>query len=77
LLIFSFFLVVCFVIVGTHERSAAPTLSTSSPRLSVCRQGVMSDDVVLDIGCGDGRVLVTMAKILGCRGIGIDISEVQ
>jgi len=32
--------------------------------------------VILDVGCGDGRVLVTMAKVLGCRGIGIDISQV-
>ncbi|CAM9241391.1 unnamed protein product [Pylaiella littoralis] len=34
-----------------------------------------SDDVVLDVGCGDGRVLVTLAKVLGCRGIGVDISQ--
>lgn len=33
--------------------------------------------MVLDVGCGDGRVLVTMAKVLGCRGIGIDISQVR
>jgi len=33
--------------------------------------------VILDVGCGDGRVLVTMAKILRCRGIGIDISQVR
>lgn len=34
-------------------------------------------DVILDLGCGDGRVLVTMAKVIGCRGIGVDISQVQ
>ncbi|CAM9420295.1 unnamed protein product [Scytosiphon promiscuus] len=37
--------------------------------------GITSDDVVLDIGCGDGRVLVTLAKVLGCQGVGIDISQ--
>ena len=42
----------------------------------ICLEDVTSDDVILDVGCGDGRVLVTMAKILGCRGIGIDISQV-
>lgn len=39
--------------------------------------GLTLNDVVLDIGCGDGRVLVTAAKMLGCRGIGIDVSEVK
>ena len=37
----------------------------------------MLDDVVLDIGCGDGRVLVAVAKVLGCRGIGVDVSQVN
>lgn len=39
--------------------------------------GLTAQDVILDVGCGDGRVLVTMAKVLGCRGIGVDISEVR
>lgn len=39
-------------------------------------EDIQQDDVILDVGCGDGRVLVTMAKVLGCRGIGIDISQV-
>lgn len=39
--------------------------------------GLTPDDVVLDIGSGDGRVLVTAAKMLGCRGIGIDVSKVK
>lgn len=42
----------------------------------VDREDLSADDVVLDVGCGDGRVLVTMAKVLGCRGIGIDVSQV-
>ena len=33
---------------------------------------VTSNDVVYDLGCGDGRIVVTAAK-LGARGIGIDI----
>jgi SAM-dependent methyltransferase len=31
------------------------------------------DDVVYDLGCGDGRIVITAAKELGCRGVGIDI----
>jgi SAM-dependent methyltransferase len=31
------------------------------------------DDVVYDLGCGDGRILVTAAKRYGCRCFGFDI----
>jgi SAM-dependent methyltransferase len=34
---------------------------------------VSGDDVVYDLGCGDGRIVITAAKQLGCRGVGIDI----
>lgn len=30
-------------------------------------------DVVYDLGCGDGRIVVTAAKEYGARGVGIDI----
>jgi predicted methyltransferase len=35
---------------------------------------VTKDDVVYDLGCGDGRFVVTAAKKYGCRGVGYDIS---
>lgn len=31
------------------------------------------DDVVYDLGCGDGRFLITAAKKHGCRGAGFEI----
>jgi SAM-dependent methyltransferase len=34
---------------------------------------VDSKDVVYDLGCGDGRLVVTAAKTYGARGVGIDI----
>jgi len=34
---------------------------------------VDKDDVVYDLGCGDGRIVITAAKKYGCRGVGIDI----
>lgn len=34
---------------------------------------VSSDDLVYDLGSGDGRIVVTAAKEHGARGIGIDI----
>jgi SAM-dependent methyltransferase len=35
---------------------------------------VTKDDLVYDLGCGDGRFVVTAAKKYGCRAVGYDIS---
>jgi SAM-dependent methyltransferase len=35
---------------------------------------VQATDVVYDLGCGDGRVVVTAAKTYGARGVGVDIN---
>jgi precorrin-6B methylase 2 len=35
--------------------------------------GVTANDVVYDLGCGDGRIVITAAKLYGARGVGIDI----
>jgi precorrin-6B methylase 2 len=34
---------------------------------------VTTDDVVYDLGCGDGRIVVTAAKRYGCKAIGYDV----
>jgi ubiquinone/menaquinone biosynthesis C-methylase UbiE len=34
---------------------------------------VDKDDVVYDLGCGDGRMVIYAAKNFGARGVGIDI----
>jgi tRNA G37 N-methylase Trm5 len=36
--------------------------------------GVHKGDVVYDLGCGDGRTVVTAAKQYGVRAVGIDIN---
>jgi cyclopropane fatty-acyl-phospholipid synthase-like methyltransferase len=33
-------------------------------------------DVVYDVGCGDGRMVIAAAKIYGARGVGIEIDPV-
>jgi len=38
---------------------------------------VGKNDVLYDLGCGDGRIVVTAAKQLGARGTGIDIDPVR
>lgn len=35
--------------------------------------GVKKGDVVYDLGCGDGRIVIAAAKEFGARGVGIDI----
>jgi precorrin-6B methylase 2 len=39
--------------------------------LRIARVG--KDDVLFDLGCGDGRIVVTAAKLHGTRGTGIDL----
>jgi ubiquinone/menaquinone biosynthesis C-methylase UbiE len=34
-------------------------------------------DVLFDLGCGDGRIVITAAKKRGARGTGIDINPVR
>src|SRR5499433_3628230 len=39
--------------------------------------GVKKGDVVYDLGCGDGRMVIAAAKTYGARGVGIDINPVR
>jgi SAM-dependent methyltransferase len=34
---------------------------------------VQKDDLLYDLGCGDGRIVVTAAKKYGCKAVGYDI----
>jgi uncharacterized protein (TIGR03000 family) len=34
---------------------------------------VTKDDVVYDLGCGDGRIVIAAAKKYGCKAVGIDL----
>lgn len=35
--------------------------------------GVRPDDIVIDLGSGDGRIVIAAARYLGARGVGIEI----
>jgi SAM-dependent methyltransferase len=39
--------------------------------------GVKKTDIVYDLGCGDGRIVIAAAKSFGARGVGIDINPVR
>lgn len=38
---------------------------------------VSRDDVVYDLGCGDGRIVVTAARRYGCRAVGYDLDRLR
>lgn len=38
-------------------------------------KGEWKDQVVYDLGCGDGIVNVELAKLFGTRGVGLDLDE--
>jgi SAM-dependent methyltransferase len=39
--------------------------------------GVGKNDVVYDLGCGDGRIVISAAQQFGARGVGVDIDPVR
>lgn len=64
---------------GSHGREDAEDLApyVATPRPVLDRMLEMAavgpDDIVYDIGCGDGRIVITAAERFGARGVGIDI----
>jgi SAM-dependent methyltransferase len=67
---------------GSHGREDAADLApfVPTPQNVVERMleaaSVDKSDVVYDLGCGDGRMVITAAKIYGARGVGIEIDPV-
>jgi SAM-dependent methyltransferase len=39
--------------------------------------GVTKNDVVYDLGCGDGRIVIAAARKFGARGVGVDIDPAR
>ena len=60
---------------AAQETNLAPFVPT--PQDVVDRMlelaGVTENDVVYDLGCGDGRIVITAARRFGARGVGVDI----
>ena len=64
---------------GSHGRDdavdLAPWVPTPQPVVDRMLQlaAVTRHDVLYDIGCGDGRIVITAARRYGARGVGLDI----
>lgn len=62
---------------GSQRPTLAPYIPTPQDvvdRMLEVAQ-VTNKDTVFDLGCGDGRVVITAAKKYGARGVGIDIDK--
>ena len=68
---------------GSHGRSDAPDFApyVPTPEAVVERMLAMAqidkNDILYDLGCGDGRIVITAAKKYGIRGVGIDIDPMR
>ena len=64
---------------GSHGRTdavdLAPYVPTPMPVVEKMLEmaAVNAESMIFDLGCGDGRIIITAAKIYGARGVGIDI----
>jgi SAM-dependent methyltransferase len=64
-------------------QAGRPTLApfVATPQEVVDRMLQLADvktgDVVYDLGCGDGRLVITAAKRYGARGVGVDIDPAR
>eukprot|EP00697_Spironema_sp_BW2_P017596 gnl/Spiro4/9332_TR4914_c0_g1_i1.p1 gnl/Spiro4/9332_TR4914_c0_g1~~gnl/Spiro4/9332_TR4914_c0_g1_i1.p1 ORF type:complete len:202 (+),score=47.86 gnl/Spiro4/9332_TR4914_c0_g1_i1:59-664(+) len=56
--------------VSPHVRTPLPTIRHLVAQLALTRA-----DVVFDLGCGDGCVLIEAARASGCRGVGVDLDS--
>jgi SAM-dependent methyltransferase len=61
---------------ATEPRLDVPYVPTPQPvverMLDLAKVG--KNDVLYDLGCGDGRIVITAAKERGARGVGIDLN---
>lgn len=64
---------------GSHGRTdavdLAPYVPTPMPVVEKMLEmaAVNAESMIFDLGCGDGRIIITAAKKYGARGVGIDI----
>jgi len=60
---------------GPSREPDVPYIPTTETAVKAMLElaAVKSSDVVYDLGCGDGRIVIAAAKSYGARGVGIDI----
>lgn len=73
------FLLVMLSMVWPPDSPWAPWWRTTNvkARVGLKLAEVTKDDVVYDLGCGDGRVVILAAKEFGTKGVGVEIDPLR
>jgi len=60
---------------GPSREPDVPYIPTTETAVKAMLElaAVKSSDIVYDLGCGDGRIVIAAARSYGARGVGIDI----
>lgn len=68
-------LLVPATLINPSQQSLAPYVPTPQDVVDqmLALADVTAKDVVYDLGCGDGRIVITAASKYGARGVGVDI----
>jgi SAM-dependent methyltransferase len=63
--------------VREHAQNLAPYVASPQPIVDKMLDvaGVKRGETVYDLGCGDGRVLITAAKRFNAKGVGVELSQ--
>lgn len=77
----NYFLIIIFILGGLNLKAQEIVLDVPyvpTPQKVVDGMLKLADvqkgDVVYDLGCGDGRIVITAAKDYGATGIGVDLN---
>jgi len=64
---------------GPSREPDVPYIPTTETAVKAMLElaAVKSSDIVYDLGCGDGRIVIAAAKNYGARGVGIDIDPAR
>jgi precorrin-6B methylase 2 len=68
-------LALLFVVTGAYAQESAPFITTPEEVVERMLElaGTRADDLVVDLGSGDGRIVIIAARKFGARGLGIEL----
>lgn len=75
-LLVALFLGTCAVAYAQEPQLDVPYVPTNQKTVEKMLElaDIKPDDVVYDLGCGDGRIVITAAKNFGVTGVGVDLN---
>ena len=69
--------ILCILTAGCREQRFTDVEFVATPQPVVNEMlkmaQVTKDDVVYDLGCGEGRIVITAAHMFGARGVGVEL----